>query len=70
MTDAFQLETALDELESLLRQLESGQLSLDEALVVFERGQALIKRCQDDLSEKELRIQTLLGDNTLAPLSR
>ena len=39
-------EKALEELESLVEQLESGDLSLDQALKQFKRGVALTRHCQ------------------------
>lgn len=52
-------EQAYQELEDLVRQLESGALALDEALALFERGRALAARCQSLLDTAELKIQTL-----------
>jgi exodeoxyribonuclease VII small subunit len=52
-------EQALAELEQIVTQLEAGQLALDEALVLFERGQALAAHCGMVLDRAELKIQTL-----------
>ena len=52
-------EQALAELEQIVGQLEAGQLALDEALALFERGQLLTARCGTLLDSAELRIQTL-----------
>jgi exodeoxyribonuclease VII small subunit len=54
-------EEAYSELEELVRALESGEQSLDDALALFERGQMLTKRCAELLSKAELKIQTLTG---------
>ena len=53
-------EAALAEMEDLIRQLEDGQLPLDESLALFERGQLLAARCQQLLSTAELKVQQLL----------
>ena len=55
-------EAALAEMEDLIRQLEDGQLALDESLALFERGQLLAARCQQLLSTAELKVQQLLPD--------
>jgi exodeoxyribonuclease VII small subunit len=64
------LEEALQQLDTIVRQLESGESSLDAAVGLFEHGQLLVKRCQQDLDAKELRLQQLLDDDTLAPFNR
>ena len=62
-------EQALAELEQIVAALEAnrlneaGQLSLDEAMALFERGQALSKRCLDLLDKAELRVRQLSGEN-------
>ena len=45
------LEKSLEELEALVEQLESGDLSLEEALKHFERGVKLTRECQATLKE-------------------
>jgi len=53
-------EEAFEELEDLVRQLEAGDLTLAESLALFERGQALAARCQQQLETAELKVQQLL----------
>ena len=63
-------ETALSELESLVEQMEQGDLSLDESLKQFERGVQLTRACQAALKEAEQKVQVLLekdGQATLEP---
>ena len=60
-------EQALAELESVVEALETGQPSLEESLVLFERGQSLAKRCAGLLDQAELRIQTLAGQEPDLP---
>lgn len=54
-----EFETSLDELELLVSQMESGDLSLEESLQAFERGVALTRSCQQALKSAELRVQAL-----------
>jgi len=65
MNDKINLEDALRTLQDIVEQLESGDLSLDESLELFEQGQALIKQCQNDIDGKELRIQQIMDDGSL-----
>ncbi|MGA9192033.1 MAG: exodeoxyribonuclease VII small subunit [Anaerolineales bacterium] len=66
----FGYEDAFDELEALVEQLESGELQLEEALSVFERGQALAARCSDLLEKAQLRLTELAPseDGNLSPV--
>ncbi len=57
-------ETQLTELESIVEQLESGELPLEDALKVFEKGVKLSRQCQQLLSEAEQKV-TILMDNDL-----
>ncbi len=52
-------EEAFDELESIVAGLEGEQATLEEAMQLFERGQALVKRCGALLEQAELKVQTL-----------
>lgn len=55
-------EDAFLELESIVTVLESGQHSLDEAMTMFERGQALRQRCSGLLDQAELKVKQLSGE--------
>lgn len=55
-------EQALNELESIVLNLESDGHSLEEALAMFERGQTLAQHCSQLLEQAELKIQTLSGE--------
>ena len=64
------LENSLEELEALVEQLESGDLSLEEALKHFERGVKLTRECQATLKEAEQKVEILLkktADTETAP---
>jgi exodeoxyribonuclease VII small subunit len=52
-------ELALSELETILAEIESGQVGLEESLVKYERGNFLIKHCRGILGEAEQKIELL-----------
>lgn len=52
-------EAALAELEAIVRDLEAGQLPLEESLAAYERGAALLKHCQETLAGAEQKLQIL-----------
>ncbi len=52
-------EDLYTELETTIEKLEGGNLTLDEALTLYERGMALAKQCGTMLDRAELRIQEL-----------
>ena len=54
------LEKSLEELEALLEELESGELTLEDALAHFERGVKLTRQCQKALQEAEQKVEILL----------
>ena len=58
-------EAALAELETLVTQMESGELSLDESLKAFERGVSLARQCQIELKQAEQRVQVLTAEGEL-----
>jgi len=59
---AFNFEAALDELDALVRRMESGQLSLDESIAAYQRGAELARLCQSKLASAEQQIKRLEGD--------
>jgi exodeoxyribonuclease VII small subunit len=52
-------EVALDEMESLLGQLESGAMPLDQLLTQYQRGAELLKYCRERLQAVEAQIKVL-----------
>ena len=58
-------EEALTELEEIVTQLEGEQNSLEEAIKLFERGQALASRCGVLLEAAELKVKQVIGDVVL-----
>ncbi len=59
---AVELEKAMGQLEAIVEQLESGELTLDKSLQQFEKGVRLSRECQTALNEAEQRVQMLIGD--------
>jgi exodeoxyribonuclease VII small subunit len=63
------LEKSLEQLETLIDELESGDLPLDTAMKKFEEGIKLTRSCQTALKEAEQRVEILLksagGEETL-----
>lgn len=59
MSEKFQFEKALAELEKIVEALEAGELSLDEALKQYEEGVKLTRACQAKLQEAEKKIEIL-----------
>ena len=56
-------EKALEELEGIVEDLESGELSLENSLKSFEKGIKLARQCQEQLSKAELQVQKLIEEN-------
>jgi len=57
-------EDAFQELDATVIQLEGGELPLEEALKLFERGQKLASRCNDLLEKAELKLRKLMPDDS------
>lgn len=60
--DELTYEQAFEELEKIISALEDEEHPLEEALALFERGQALAKYCTDQLDQAELKVKQLLGE--------
>jgi len=56
-------EAALAELEQIVATLEGGQNQLEEAIKLFERGQALALRCGVLLEAAELKVKKVVGED-------
>jgi exodeoxyribonuclease VII small subunit len=57
--DELPFEKALEQLEEIVRQLERGDVALDESVTIYERGEALKRRCEALLKQAEARIQRI-----------
>lgn len=56
-------EESLNELEAVVKELESGDLPLEEALQRFEKGVELSRACRRQLEEAERKVEILLKKN-------
>ena len=54
-------EQALEDLEKIVRELEDGQIGLEESLARYEVGVGLLKRCYGQLQAAEQRVLLLTG---------
>jgi exodeoxyribonuclease VII small subunit len=63
-------EAGLEELEQIVKQMESGDLTLERALALFERGVRLSDECRKQLEDAETRVETLVrrGDKVTPEL--
>lgn len=57
------LESSLKELENIVSQMESGELSLEQSLQAFEKGIKLTRECQQRLTDAEAQVKQLLEQN-------
>lgn len=60
-------EASLAQLETIVKQLEQGDLPLEESLKLFEKGVALTRECRERLNEAERRIEILMKDSEGQP---
>jgi exodeoxyribonuclease VII small subunit len=56
-------EESIQELESLVKQMEAGDLPLEDALQSFERGIVLARHSQQTLKKAEQKVQVLMSQN-------
>ncbi|MBV8565789.1 MAG: exodeoxyribonuclease VII small subunit [Methylobacteriaceae bacterium] len=52
-------ERALAELEEIVRRLEQGSVSLEDSIIIYERGEALKRHCDALLKSAEMRIEKI-----------
>ena len=57
-----QFETSLKQLEQIVEQMESGELSLEASLANFEKGVSLTRTCQQALTQAEQKIKILVEE--------
>ena len=67
MNNKNSFEESLTTLEKIVRELEQGDLSLEESLKLFENGVKLSRECQERLNQAERRIEVLLKDENGNP---
>lgn len=61
--NSFAFEQSLAELETLVRKMESGEMSLEASLTAFEQGIRLTRDCQNALANAEQKVQKLISQN-------
>ena len=60
---AVYFEKAIKDLEKIVEDLESGELSLEQSLKTFEKGIKLTRQCQGELEKAELKVKKLVEEN-------
>ena len=61
-------EKAMDRLETIVEQMESGKLPLEDLIVRYEEGMNLVKVCQERLSSAEQKIEIIARNNAGKPI--
>ena len=61
-------EAALKELEETVAKLENGDLTLEQSLALYERGQQIATHCQTQLEQATLRVEQLTTDGEIVEL--
>ena len=61
-------ESSLKKLESIVAKLEDENINLEDSVKSFEAGINLVKECQKQLEEAELKVKELLDDSTTEEL--
>jgi exodeoxyribonuclease VII small subunit len=60
MTETY--EQKIERLKQIIEKIEDGNTSLDESILLYEQGAALVKQCETLLAEAEEKITTLSRD--------
>ena len=55
-------EHAIEELETIVKRLEDGKVPLEESVAIYERGEALKRRCEELLRQAEARVEKITTD--------
>jgi exodeoxyribonuclease VII small subunit len=55
-------ERAIEELELIVKRLEDGKVPLEESVAIYERGEALKRRCEELLRQAEARVEKITTD--------
>ena len=63
MENKFSFEESMKRLETIVKTLESGQVSLDDSLALYEEGSQLVKACEKKLKEVEQKAVKLIDDS-------
>lgn len=60
-------ERAIEELETIIKRLEDGKVPLEESVAIYERGEALKRRCEELLKAAEARVEKITTDASGKP---
>jgi len=63
----FSFEEGLEKLESIVEEMESGELKLDELVKRYEAGSKLLTQCDKRIAEAEAKIEILQNENAEDP---
>ena len=63
----FSFERAIEELETIVKRLEEGKVPLEESVSIYERGEALKRRCEELLKQAEARVEKITLDASGKP---
>ena len=56
-------EKIFDDLETIVQKMDSGEISLEKSLELFEKGMSLIQEGKDRLVQAEARVKTLINES-------
>ena len=56
-------EKIFEDLESIVQKMDSGEISLEKSLELFEKGMSLIQEGKDRLLQAEARVETLINES-------
>ena len=59
MEKTVKFEEAIDKLAAIVKELESGEVPLDESIALYEEGMKLSKQCTDILEQAEQKVRFL-----------
>ena len=57
-------ERAMEELEIIVKRLEDGKVPLEESVTIYERGEALKRRCEEVLRQAEARVDKITTNSS------
>ena len=58
-------EKIFDDLEIIVQKMDSGEISLEKSLELFEKGMSLIQKGKDRLAQAEARVETLINESDI-----
>ncbi|MBQ8870154.1 MAG: exodeoxyribonuclease VII small subunit [Alphaproteobacteria bacterium] len=66
-TENLSFENALEQLEAIVKDLESGRIKLDDAVDIYEKAVALKKLCEEKLKAAQLKIEKIETTGSTEP---